>query len=262
MLRSVADLFHPHDPALVEAAMLERRLLRLRGARADAFAKLLPWDRFNTLPNAQRLLDSELRVTQRSREIPFQVAVPQTNYKASRPMRAEALHALCEQGVSLVLNEVELHVPAVAALTAMLERHFGVVVAANCYVSFQRESAFPLHFDGHDVLVLQLHGSKRWFFRGQPYQYPLDTPRFPLPEDPEAPETEILMAPGDLLFLPRGELHWAEVEGASSMHLSIGLHAPRGRNLLSCLGARSEAEQIAREDLNRLEGPEAQAPRE
>ncbi|MES2445132.1 MAG: cupin domain-containing protein [Pseudomonadota bacterium] len=262
MIRSIPDLFHPHDPALVEAAMLESRRLHLKGDRADAFAKLLPWEIFNTLPSAERLLGAELKITQRGRDTMFDVAVPRTKHLSERPMRAEALHALCEQGMSLVLNQVERRVPAIAALNAMLERHFAAKVATNCYVSFRRESAFPAHYDDHNVLVLQLHGSKRWFCHGQPYRYPLAGARFPAPEEPGPIEAEILLTPGDLLFLPRGEVHWAEVAGPASMHLSITIQPPRGRSLLRWLGAQADGEDVAREDLSRLEGAEARAARQ
>ncbi|MEZ0241983.1 MAG: cupin domain-containing protein [Sphingomonas sp.] len=259
MIRSIPDLLAPHDPALLEEAMRENRRLHLKGGNAAAFAALLPWEQFNTLPTAERLLGGELKITQRGRDPVFDAAVPRTKHLQDRPMRAEALHALVEQGMSLVVNQIERRVPAIAALSAMIERHFAAKVATNCYVSFQRESAFPAHYDDHNVLVLQLHGSKRWYCHGQPYRFPLAGPLFPAPEDPGPVEAEILMEPGDLLFLPRGEVHWAEVAAASSMHLSITIQPPRGRALLRWLGGQADAEEVAREDLSRLEGPEARA---
>jgi hypothetical protein len=261
VIRSIPDLFHPHDPALVEAAMLANTRLHLKDGNAAAFAKLLPWETLNTLPTAERLLDSELKIAQRGRDAWFDMAVPRAKHGEERPLRAEALHGLCDQGMSLVLNSVEKRVPAIAALNAMVERHFRARVATNAYVSFQAESAFPPHFDDHNVLVLQVHGSKRWFLHGQPYRYPLVNDRFPHPKDPGPVEAEILMEPGDLLFVPRGDVHWAEVAGPSSLHLTLTVQPTRGRDLLRWLGTVAEREEIGREDINPLEGPEAQAGR-
>lgn len=261
VIRSIPDLFHPHDPALVEAAMLANTRLHLKSGNAAAFAKLLPWETLNTLPTAERLLDSELKISQRGREAWFDMAVPRAKHGEERPLRAEALHGLCDQGMSLVLNSVEKRVPAIAALNAMVERHFRARVATNAYVSFQAESAFPPHFDDHNVLVLQIHGSKRWFLHGQPYRYPLANARFPFPKYPGPVEAEILMEPGDLLFVPRGDVHWAEVAGPGSLHLTLTVQPTRGRDLLRWLGSVAEREEIGREDINPLESPAAQVER-
>ena len=261
MIRSIEDLLHPHDPARLDAAMLANARLHLKGGRAAEFARLLPWEVFNTLPTAERLLSAELTIVQRARPAFFDLAAPGTRYGSARPLRAEALHGLCEQGMSLVLNHVEHHVARVAALNAMIERRYRAAVATNCYASFRKESAFPPHFDGHNVLVLQLHGSKRWYCHGQPYRFPRANGRFPSPEDPGPVEAEIVMEPGDLLFLPRGDMHWAEIEGSSSMHLTIAIQAPVGSGAVQWLADRAEAEQIAREDINPIESAEAREQR-
>lgn len=242
--------------------MLERRRLHVSTERGDAFARLLPWELFNMLPSAERLYDGDFRIVQRGRDLMLDAAAPRTNPGVDRPISARVVHGMCEQGASLVLNFVENHVPGVAALVAMVERHFCAPVSANCYASFRRESALPPHLDYHDVLVLQLHGSKRWFCHGQPFRWPVRGRSFKMIEDAGPVEAEILMAPGDCLFLPRGEVHWAEVDDTASMHLTLAIQPPRGRNLFGWLGGLAEAEEIARQDLNRLEGPEAQAARQ
>jgi hypothetical protein len=246
---------------LFEAAMLERRRLHLSTERAEAFARLMPWDVFNMLPRARMILESELHVTQRGRDAWFDVLVPPTRVDVERRLSPRVLHDLCEQGMSMVINRVGRHVPRVAALAAMVERHFRAAIDVNCYASFRRESAFPPHFDPHDVLVLQIHGSKRWFCHGQPHRSPIDAARFPVSDDPGPVEAERLMQPGDLLFLPRGEVHWAEMAGDTSLHLTVGLRHSRPSELLTWLTALAEREAIGREDINALESEEARTAR-
>lgn len=258
MIRSLADLLHPHDPARVEAAMLENRRLHLATDRARAYARLLPWAAFNALPTAELLAQSRLQVLQRGRDALFDMAAPRGKPGSHRALSPEALHALCEQGMSLLLNKVDQLVPAIAALSVMIERRFGVAVVANCYASFHKASALPPHYDDHHVLVLQLHGRKRWFFHGQPYRAPLNS-HVPPPADPGPVEAELVMEPGDALLIPRGEVHWAEVAGPNSLHLSIGIQPPRGSDVLRWLAARAEREEDGREDVNPLAGPERQA---
>lgn len=254
MIRSIADLFHPHDPAAIDTAIRERTWLHLSTDRAAAFARLLPWDVFNMLPRAEMLLDSDLRVVQRGRDALFDQLAPRHRIGGERSLSPRVLHDLCEQGMSMVLNDVGRHVPRIAALGAMVERQFRGATQVNCYASFRRESAFRAHFDAHDVIVLQLQGSKTWHCHGQPHRFPLDRQRFPVAEELGPAEADVLMQPGDLLYLPRGEVHWAETVSEASLHLTIAIQQPRAADLLSWLAAAAEREQIGREDLDGGEG--------
>jgi hypothetical protein len=261
LIRSIPDLVAPHDPADLDAAMLAGRRWHASTDRAEAFACLLPWEVFDMLPRAELLLETELRVLQRGRDAFFDLLVPRTRVDVQRRLSATALHELCEQGMSMVLNRVGRHVPRVAALSAMIERHFRANTDVNCYASFRKESAFPPHFDPHDVLVLQLHGSKRWFCHGQPHRFPLDRQRFPVGDDPGPVEAVLLLRPGDLLYLPRGEVHWAETTGEASLHLTVRIQPPRPSDLLPWLAALAERRKIGREDINALEDEAGRAAR-
>lgn len=256
MIRSIADLLAPHDPQALVSAMLEKRRLHLRTGRPEVIASLLPWERFATLPSASRLSRGEMRVMRAGCEVPQEMMVPRAR---GRTLSPDVLQALCHQGASIVLNGVERHVPAIAALNAMLERWLRCRVWTNCYAGFAGEGAFPEHYDPHDVLVLQLHGSKRWFFHGQPYVDPVKgVAAFAVPAGLPV-EAEAVLMPGDVLFLPRGEVHRAEGTGEATLHLSIGLTHDRGGELLQRLIEQATGEAAAREDVNALAPPEARA---
>ena len=38
----------------------------------------------------------------------------------------------------------------------------GINTQVNAYLSFSKGGAFKPHWDIHDVLVVQVHGNKRW----------------------------------------------------------------------------------------------------
>src|SRR5690606_36663792 len=40
------------------------------------------------------------------------------------------------------------------------------------------------------------------------------------------------LEPGDVLYIPRGWIHEAKTEDGSSLHVTFGIHAPTGRDLL------------------------------
>jgi bifunctional lysine-specific demethylase and histidyl-hydroxylase MINA len=79
----------------------------------------------------------------------------------------------------------------------------------------------PVHYDDHDLLVVQLRGPKRWYISNRPSE--LNNPWRGIPGSPQVLESHATLdvSPGDMLYLPRGTLHSVDC-GAESVHLAIG----------------------------------------
>lgn len=140
------------------------------------------------------------------------------------------LLARFDSGATLVVSQFhEIHAP-LARFCRGLERVFLHPVQCNTYLTPPGAQGFRTHYDTHDVLVLQVEGSKRWrVWPGQPLPHP--TRRTPWSNDitPQGEPVTLLMRPGDALYLPRGVLHDALVDAgaeAASLHLTIGLLEP------------------------------------
>jgi JmjC domain len=106
-------------------------------------------------------------------------------------------------------------------------------VQINAYMSPNRERGLKKHFDTHDVFVMQLHGRKAWTLYERIPLAPFQGER-PNPEAVEAMEdcAELVLAPGDLLYIPRGLVHKAESLETSSLHLTVGVHPMRWAQLI------------------------------
>jgi hypothetical protein len=167
-----------------------------------------------------------------------------------------ALHSLLPQGVSIVIDGIDDYVPQLARLSDSIERRLAHHVWINSYVSFGRGQAFKPHWDNHDVIVLQVRGSKRWRSFGVPDPPPTRKHR---DGDPVPPEIvwEGAMRAGDVLYLPRGEVHEAELESADSSHLTIGIKPRRGVDFWAWLGEQAGSESIFSTDLTRHQGDAA-----
>jgi bifunctional lysine-specific demethylase and histidyl-hydroxylase MINA len=79
----------------------------------------------------------------------------------------------------------------------------------------------PVHYDDHDLIVVQLRGSQRWYVSDQPSE--LHNTWRSLPEGPPelGPHQVVVVRPGDLMYFPRGTLHTVDADG-ESLHLAIG----------------------------------------
>jgi len=79
----------------------------------------------------------------------------------------------------------------------------------------------PVHYDDHDLIVVQLQGTKRWYVSTRPSD--LFNPwRGASGNPPDLGAHEVVdLAPGDLMYLPRGTFHTVDSD-TESVHLAVG----------------------------------------
>ncbi|MGK7221227.1 cupin domain-containing protein [Kocuria flava] len=133
-------------------------------------------------------------------------------------------------GATLVLQALHRTWEPVAAFSAALGGELGHPVQANAYVTPPQNRGFDDHYDVHDVFVLQIEGTKRWVLHEPVHPDPLrDQPwtgrRAAVAEAAKGrAHLDVVLEPGDALYLPRGWLHAAQAQGAVSVHLTLGIH--------------------------------------
>jgi bifunctional lysine-specific demethylase and histidyl-hydroxylase NO66 len=130
-----------------------------------------------------------------------------------------------EAGATIVLQALHLHWRPLAEFSRALEATLGHPVQANAYYTPRRSQGLPVHHDTHDVFVLQVAGEKRWLVYEPALELPLKDQRYSaeLGEAGE-PVDDLVLAPGDTLYLPRGWLHEALTSESDSLHLTIGVN--------------------------------------
>lgn len=244
MIRTLADLVAPADEAFFIRNFSMKQQFLLRTDKPGRAETLLPWKEIDRLfANSTRPPDRFKIVLNGNRVEPRMFCDGDTGV-----LRTDALLRLAWQGATFVISGISHHVPAVDALTAAIERRLGCRVWANCYASFGKWSGFVPHADPHDVMILQVWGSKRWRTYGMPVPHLIDDMR---PAKPEIPIWEDVLHSGDVLYVPRGEFHDAVPEERPSVHLTIGLLPSRGMNFMQWLGARAGTIPSLRADLER-----------
>ncbi len=137
-------------------------------------------------------------------------------------------------GYSIVLDALQHRHPPLRDLCMTLQAETFLRFQTNIYITPPKARAFKLHFDSHDVFVLQTYGSKKWFVDDTQLYMPAKHDHFS-GEDTleERTYTEHLMQQGDLLYLPRGYLHRAESNADDfSIHITLGIHPPTWHKLL------------------------------
>jgi len=134
-------------------------------------------------------------------------------------------------GYSVVINQLHVRSAAVARLCNALEATLHHRVGANMYLTPRSGQGFRPHIDTHDVLVLQLHGTKQWHVAPPTDELPLVSRKGN--QDTLAEYTVYELNPGDTFYLPRGYWHEAITTSTSSLHLTVGIHVTRWIDLLT-----------------------------
>jgi ribosomal protein L16 Arg81 hydroxylase len=128
------------------------------------------------------------------------------------------------EGATLVFDQVDrLHGPLDQALAAC-EAELEIPMRANAFLTPPGTQGFNLHYDTHDVVVLQLAGTKTWQICDAPLPLPHEEQQYDHHLSGQAtPIAEFTLEPGDVLFFPRGHIHAASANDATSLHLSLAL---------------------------------------
>jgi bifunctional lysine-specific demethylase and histidyl-hydroxylase NO66 len=128
------------------------------------------------------------------------------------------------KGATIVLQSLQRSWLPLTRFCRDLEMELTHPVQANAYVTPPAARGLAVHYDTHDVFVLQVAGHKHWTL----YEPVLE---LPLPNQPWSAATSsageeqlsVTLGPGDCLYVPRGVPHAAEAGDRVSAHLTIGV---------------------------------------
>ncbi len=159
------------------------------------------------------------------------------NHNLSDVVSANQVIDRYRRGDTVVLQGLHHTNPHLARLANNVALALDHPVQVNAYLSPPNARGLDLHFDFHDVFIVQLGGSKRWRVWAplarmtEPVKgrHAIAGPRM---EELGDPLLDLTIRAGDCLYLPRGYPHAAETLDERSDHLTIGLVAVTWERLL------------------------------
>lgn len=137
-------------------------------------------------------------------------------------------------GYTIVVDNLERYVRTIGSLAHAIEVQLDFPTQVNGYVTPPESQGFVPHYDHHDVLILQIQGSKVWHLYGDAPVPPHEMQQRKVVAGTDLPPpTDLRMDAGDTLYLPRGQIHAAETHSEPSVHLTVGIHAPTVLTLIT-----------------------------
>ena len=128
-----------------------------------------------------------------------------------------------ERGAACVLEGLDILEPEINALATARDRGRAATFSkATAFFSQRGHEAYRGHVDTDDVLVIHMAGEKRWWFHRR--QAPRRVNLADLDAARMGPvEAEVVMRPGDVLYLRNYTPHRVETLSACSLHVSFDL---------------------------------------
>ncbi len=157
------------------------------------------------------------------------------SYKSHEPGTWEDVQRNMEKGVTIAMHNLQNRHGPIHQLCAELEDELEIFLGANSYLTPGGSIGFDPHWDWHDILVIQLEGSKTWTVCEQRdvdiyrFRNGVIDGIFPPGED-FGVCTEYVFQPGDIFYAPLGTIHYAKANKEDtkntqqySMHLTLSL---------------------------------------
>jgi hypothetical protein len=220
------------------------------------FSALITWPDLNRILGSHQLDSPRLRLARDGKVLPPESFIshrlnPHASSTRSTRLRPTELIRHLQEGATLILDAVdEIHEP-ITDLAQNLERVLCARIQVNLYAGWHTSPGFDVHWDGHDVFILQVTGRKHWKIYPVTREYPLsDDPKGEAP--PQNPLWEGMLQDGDLLYIPRGWWHVAIPVDEPTLHLTVGLHYATGMDFAFWYLDRLRAITAIRQDIPRL----------
>jgi ribosomal protein L16 Arg81 hydroxylase len=222
-------LIAPVTPQEFLGRYYEREALVNVRSEPDRYADLLTLEILDHFVNSADLREGMIDLTSQKNRISRDDYIDEQG-RVSRVAVAEEYL----DGATIILPQFHDSIFKLGEFCRALEEVFSCHVQTNIYLTPSGNQGFPIHYDNHDVFVMQVSGAKAWRLYGVPVETPFRGEQFQLGQHEPGPVSqEFTLNPGDCVYVPRGMMHDAENVGEEpSLHITVGLITKTWADLL------------------------------
>jgi ribosomal protein L16 Arg81 hydroxylase len=228
----IARLIAPTPVETFYAEYWEKKALVIRRSQPQAYESLVSLGDVDRVITTNHLSHPDVAMANALRE----VATADYTFDGGA-IDIVRLYQQFAAGATIIMNQLHRYVPTLGALVRSIELELSARMQTNIYLSPREAQGLKIHYDSHDVFVLQVHGVKHWNLYETQVPLPFRGQHFgDEPVEPGPIVQEFDLHPGDMLYMPRGMMHAAGTASDSSMHITMGvLHTTWAELLIEAL---------------------------
>ena len=222
----------------------------------DRFSHLFALTDLNAILNFSSLLYPRIRVTDHRNTIHKYDLIDDkdrySNNLNNELNRKKVLIAIARGG-TLVYDRIQECHPPLEAFIDQLSNEIQTRVSVNGYYTARRAQGVNVHFDRHDVFAIQVHGSKRWFYREDSHVLSRSIRHQAVPpvDADFSGWQSVVLQQGDVFYCPRGIWHFTQTEEDHSAHLALGWYPLTLGDWIRGLESHSEIKELLEEYVHR-----------
>ncbi|MFK7791518.1 MAG: cupin domain-containing protein [Devosiaceae bacterium] len=208
----------------------EKKHVVIHRNQPDYYSQLLNLDDIDRVVSTMGLSVPEVNVVRADANITAEDFAYESGF-----VDAVRVNQLFADGATIILSGLQERLPSLARFCRALENVFSARIQTNIYLTPANSQGFKAHYDGHDVLVLQVEGTKEWRIYDHPVELPLSRTQSFKPDDMPVGELtdSFVLEPGDMCYVPRGLTHDAVATDQTSLHITTGLMTQTWTDLMS-----------------------------
>jgi hypothetical protein len=169
----------------------------------------------------------------------------------------QRLGNILQSGGTLVLDQVNVFDPKLEVVCRALQWWTRELAQVNLYLTTQATDGFPIHWDDHEVIVVQLAGEKEWDVRGKSRIAPMYRDSEVSRTPPDDVVWNGILRAGEVMNIPRGYWHRAtraNLGEGFSLHATFGFTRRTGVHWATWLADNARRSESFRQDLDRAAG--------
>ncbi|HLA58092.1 MAG TPA: cupin domain-containing protein [Puia sp.] len=194
------------------------------------FTSLFSWDDLNRVLFTNRFEYPRLRLIKNGEVIDSSMYLDQVADKRGGKYHKVSSAKLLQQlnvGKAMHILSIQEFSPALTDMCSKIGQQMNCDAEMTIHIGLKQSHGFDLHWDSHDVFVLQLQGRKHWRLFGFTEENPFRKGPSKKGGEPSDVIWEGDLREGDVLYIPRGYWHEVHAYDEPCMHISLGLYNPK-----------------------------------
>jgi len=194
---------------------IDEFLHRLPIALPNVAGSICPWGNWETLASLVQADDADVMLARSNQQ-----------YAGKIPTDLKGMRALSQEGYTILVRHAERHHEGIARVAEQFAHVFQGASNAHIYATPPNQHGFSWHYDAEDVFIFQLAGKKEYQLRKNtvnPWSVEETLPADMQYEREMMPLMQVMLHPGDMLYIPCGYWHRGIAVNSEMTAISLAL---------------------------------------